>query len=147
MSNLASQNGFTLIELMIVVAIIGILAAIALPAYQDYIARAQISEAIALSSSLKQNIQSSRETNSCYSNRASLTDDDKRVGKYGNAEVIQTQAAGQLVCGVKYKFNATNVSDRLVNKEIHFEVSENGVIVKQSATTVDEALLPTAVKN
>ncbi len=47
------QKGFTLIELMIVVAIIGILAAVALPAYQDYTIRAKVTEGLSLASSYK----------------------------------------------------------------------------------------------
>ena len=53
-------RGFTLIELMIVVAIIGILASVAIPAYQDYTIRAQVVEAFSLASELKGSIQEYR---------------------------------------------------------------------------------------
>jgi type IV pilus assembly protein PilA len=81
------QKGFTLIELMIVVAIIGILAAVALPAYQDYTVRAKVSELILAASSARTAISEKFQTNPGDSANAGAGVSIPVVGKVSNASV------------------------------------------------------------
>jgi type IV pilus assembly protein PilA len=87
------QKGFTLIELMIVVAIIGILAAVALPAYQDYTVRAKVSEVMLAASSAKTAVSEAAATNSGVPAVASVD--------------IQSQNS-KYVSGVVYSVSGTN---------------------------------------
>jgi type IV pilus assembly protein PilA len=67
------QKGFTLIELMIVVAIIGILAAIAIPAYSNYTAKAKFSEVITMTGGLKTGVETCVQDGSCLSGTTTIT--------------------------------------------------------------------------
>ncbi|WP_127249097.1 pilin [Neisseria meningitidis] len=103
------QKGFTLIELMIVIAIVGILAAVALPAYQDYTARAQVSEAILLAEGQKSAVTE------YYLNHGIWPSDNSAAGVASSADI-----KGKYVQSVEVKngvVTATMASSN-VNNEI-----------------------------
>ena len=96
------QKGFTLIELMIVVAIIGILAAIAIPAYQNYTIRAQVTEGLSLADGWKTGIAEFYAQNGVFPSGSSTTGSATQIiaagtttGKYVNG--VAVAAGGQIV--------------------------------------------------
>ena len=123
-----NQQGFTLIELMIVVAIIGILAAIAIPAYQDYIARSQTAEASTLIGGARTAIEEDvAQTGSFPTSEAYLTG---TLGVRTNGEYVSqlvpaavgTDAGGTLTA----TFKSAGVSAGLQGKTLIYTRGDDG---------------------
>ncbi|ENX1624303.1 pilin, partial [Neisseria gonorrhoeae] len=100
------QKGFTLIELMIVIAIVGILAAVALPAYQDYTARAQVSEAILLAEGQKSAVTE------YYLNHGTWPKDNTSAGVASSGEIkgkyVESVTVAKGVVTAKMKSDGVN---------------------------------------
>ena len=123
------QKGFTLIELMIVVAIIGILAAVALPAYQDYTIRAKVSEGLVLSGSLKKAIVETHASRGPVTMVCSGATDCASIGATDMSAAVASMTANRNVASVN------SVASGLIT------ITYKAAVVPTTANTV--TLVPT----
>ena len=147
------QKGFTLIELMIVVAIIGILAAIAIPAYQNYIARSQVTDALSLTSGLKTPVMEiMSQTGVCPNNGSAAVSGIPTKTDISSKYVAEVVTGGTApTCTITAKFQSSNVNAGLAGKTLILTAVTKAGSTDWACTTpasggIEQKFLPSACK-
>jgi len=139
------QKGFTLIELMIVVAIIGILAAIAIPAYQDYTIRTQASEGLAMASAAKASISEYYADKGTFpANAAAIGWDPAALPKGKYVTSIDISTGGVITITYGDQANVTNLATKTAKLTPGYTANGDVVWVCQDAPSPTGATFPTA---
>ena len=139
-----NREGFTLIELMIVVAIVGILASVALPAYQDYLARSQVSEAVTLLSGAKNPLSEYIYDKGAPPDAATFNElVPVRQGKYVESMVL-TGTISNLVLTATMK--PTEVSQPIQSRTVTLSTTDMGKTWTCAPGTVSPRFLPSACR-
>ena len=148
------QQGFTLIELMIVVAIIGILAAVAIPSYQDYTARAQVTEGMSLTSQFKTPLAEYFADKGPYDGAGFAFGNlgGTLAGKYVASVALTGAPVGGTIM-VTATFKTTGVSAQITGDTFSVETQDGGktwacgnLVSVVPATSVASKLMPGACK-
>lgn len=122
-----ASNGFTLIELMIVVAIIGVLAAIAIPAYQDYVARSQLAEAIFFSGGIRTGvIEHLNNSGGCPDNSVNSSSGIAISSSITGAYIESVTAGGSPPsCTLTVKMKSSDIATSIAGQQLVFTLDRS----------------------
>ena len=142
-----SQKGFTLVELMIVVAIVGILAAVAIPAYLDVTKKARVSEVLSAMDAIAQGITEYHAAQGCFPDSSYNSNNLARISElYANLDIVNGSDSNEIMIQASFKANLNLTKDDAGSGNLVMGVTYDSTGYSKrwdlSLTTIDSMYIP-----